>query len=290
MKELALLGIPFNGDGTPPAQENPAAALREAGLADSLRSRGVDVRDYGDVDIPPFDGRRDPETQVLNLSAWIETSKAAAERICQVIEDKRFLVILGGDCAILLGIFGALSRGPGSTGLVFLDGHADYRLPEESDTGEPADLELAILSGRGPQRLVGMFEKQPLVSEDRMIVWGYRDPDLIAESGIRRFDKRALTEIGMAHAVKESISYLGPSSPLWLHFDVDVLDPEVMPVIFPMADGLSFQETEEFLSACLSHDGFLGMSVACFHPALDASGTATEGLASLLTAVLSESA
>lgn len=287
VKAIALLGIPFNGDGTPPARENPAAALRDAGLILSLRSRGVDAKDHGDIDIPPFDGRRDPETQVLNLSAWMETSKAAAERVRQILQDQRFLVVLGGDCSILLGIFGALSHDPGTLGLVFLDGHTDYRTPEASDSGEPADIELAVLSGRGPSRLVGMFEKQPLVSEDRIVVFGFRDPDLIAESGIRRFDRRALSEIGIAQAAREGIAYLGPSKPLWLHFDVDVLDPEVMPVNFPLADGLSVQETEEFLSTCLSQDGFLGMSVACFHPALDPSGVATEKLISLLTAVLS---
>ena len=287
MEEIALLGIPFNGDGTPPTQENPAAALRDAGLVGSLRSCGISVRDYGDIDIPPFEGSRDPETQVLNLSAWIEMSKAAAEKVRRIGSGKEFLVVLGGDCSILLGIFGALSLDHRNVGLVFLDGHTDYRAPETSETGEPADIELAVLTGNGPQRLVGMFEKKPLVSEDRVIAFGFREPDLIAESGIRCFDRNAIGEIGIAQAVNAGLTYLGRSHPLWLHFDVDVLDPTVMPANFPEADGLSLQEAEEFLSACLSHRCFLGLSVACYHPALDPAGIAAGRLVSLLSSVLS---
>ena len=31
---IRILGVPFNGDGTTPAEENPAAALRLAGITD----------------------------------------------------------------------------------------------------------------------------------------------------------------------------------------------------------------------------------------------------------------
>ena len=31
---IRVLGVPFNGDGTTPAEENPAAALRLAGITD----------------------------------------------------------------------------------------------------------------------------------------------------------------------------------------------------------------------------------------------------------------
>lgn len=288
MVEVALLGIPFNGDGTPPTQENPANALRDAGLVDSLRSCGISVRDHGDVAVPFFEGIRDPETQVLNLSAWIEVSKAAAHKIRRIGSDKEFLVVLGGDCSVLLGIFGALSSEHDKVGLVFLDGHTDYRTPERSETGEPADIELAVLTGKGPERLVGLFEKRPLVGEDRVVAFGFREPDLIAESEIRCFDRKAIGEIGIARAVRAGLTYLGGSHPLWLHFDVDVLDPMVMPVNFPEEDGLSLQETEELLAACLSHGSVLGLSVACYHPVLDPSGIAAGHLVSLLSSVLSE--
>ena len=96
-----------------------------------------------------------------------------------------------------------------------------------------------------------------------------------------------MSEVGIARAANEGFTYLGQSHPLWLHFDVDVLDPTVMPVNFPEMDGMSFHEANEFLSVCLSHHCFLGLSVSCYHPALDPSGVAADKLVSLLTAVLS---
>ncbi len=290
MAEVALLGIPFNGDGTPPTKENPAAALRDAGLVDCLQSEGVSVLDYGDIDMPPFEGTRDPETQVLNLSAWMDMSRAAAERILRIGFGKEFLLVLGGDCSILLGVFGAFSNDHRDVGLVFLDGHTDYRGPETSQTGEPADIELAVLTGRGPWQVVHMFDEKPLVSEDRVVAFGFREPDLIAESGIRCFDRHVMAMNGVSRSANDGIACLGGSYPLWLHFDVDVLDPTVMPVYFPEADGLSLQEAEEFLSTCLSYRRFLGLSVACYHPAVDPDGVAAVRLVSLLSSVLSRCA
>ncbi len=288
ISEIALLGIPFNGDGTPPTEENPAAAIRNAGLVGSLRSHGIGVRDYGDIDIPPFEGSRDPKTHVLNLTAWIETSRAAAEKFLRIGPGREFLVVLGGDCSILLGIFGAFSLDRTDVGLVFLDGHTDYREPATSQTGEPADIELAVLTGRGPERLVRMFEDKPLVSEVKVIAFGFLEPDHIAQSEIRCFDRSTMAEIGVSGSVSEGLAFLDRSHPLWLHFDVDALDPTVMPVNFPEEDGLSLEEVEDFLSTCLSQRRCVGLSVACYHPTLDPNGTAARQLVSLLSSVLSE--
>jgi hypothetical protein len=38
MMKIGISGLPFNGDGTRPEIENPASALRQAGLS-SLRER-----------------------------------------------------------------------------------------------------------------------------------------------------------------------------------------------------------------------------------------------------------
>lgn len=63
--------------------------------------------------------------------------------------------MLGGDCSILLGNLLAL-RHRGRYGLFFIDGHADFYQPEASLTGEVADMDLAIASGRGPDVLTNI--------------------------------------------------------------------------------------------------------------------------------------
>ena len=82
--KIGILGIPFNGDGTRPEMENPAAAFREAGLTKLKIRSGDTLLDYGDLLIPVFDGDRDPSTKILNLNAWKEISQHTAKRFMGV--------------------------------------------------------------------------------------------------------------------------------------------------------------------------------------------------------------
>jgi arginase len=75
--------------------------------------------------------------------------------------------------------------------------------------------------------------------------------------------------------------------PLWLHFDVDVLDPEFMPVMFPEPGGLTFEEVLEILSLVWVSGRIMGMSIACYHPRLDIDGNASVRLVTLLSNFLS---
>jgi len=157
---------------------------------------GHSLVDYGDVLIPVFDGHRDPSTKILNLNAWKEISRHTAKRLLSIQEEAYFVVILGGDCSILLGVFGAFSLTNKSVGMVFLDGHTDYRDPSFSSSGEPADLELAILTGKGPSELTGLFGLPPLLQSADVVVYGYREPDMIAESNILHYDRQVFRETG----------------------------------------------------------------------------------------------
>jgi arginase len=266
---IRILGVPFNGDGTTPAEENPANALRLAGIKDFRLHPNLRVEDMGDIEIPAFSGIRDPDTSVLNIDAWMETSRRTAERMKSIINRREFLIILGGDCSILLGVFGAFALSKMRVGLMMLDGHTDYRNPISSSSGEPADLETAVLTGSGPERLTNMFGKAPLISPHKIVVCGYREPDMIEDSKIRHFSAKELKQIGHDRLSQQTLRHLKTLKDLWFHLDVDVLDPEIMPVCFPEPGGLSYEETSMFLQQCMASGRFIGISIACYHPKLD---------------------
>ena len=90
--------------------------------------------------------------------------------------------MLGGDCSILLEIFWPYAY-LGRFGLFFIDGHADFYQPEASLTGEVADMDLAIVSGRGPDVLTNINGLKPLVRDDDIILFGYRDREQAASYG-----------------------------------------------------------------------------------------------------------
>jgi len=268
---ISVLGVPFNGDGTTPAEENPAATLRLAGITDFQLPLNVKVEDLGDIEIPAFSGIRDPDTSVLNLNEWVGVSRRTAEQMKAILNDGKFLIVLGGDCSILLGVFGAFALADMNVGLMMLDGHTDYRLPTSSSSGEPADLETAVLTGTGPNQLINMFGKAPLINPHDIVVCGYREPDMIEDSEIRHFSAEKLKQIGPGLLAKQELKHMVHTKDLWFHLDVDVLDPEIMPVCFPEPGGLDDEQTFSFLENCMTSGRFVGISIACYHPKLDPS-------------------
>ncbi len=268
---ITILGVPFNGDGTSPEAENPAKSIREAGLGSQLATRGYHVSDLGDLRIPEFEGVRDPKTGVLNQEAWRKITRDLAARLHGRLDGSQLLLLLGGDCSIMTGVCSALQAVEPPTGLIYLDGHADYRWPLDSPTGEPADLVLTALTGRIPGLFADVTPSSPLSAETDIAVFGFRDRDRIDESTITTYDRDRIRKDGVARIVGDGLSTLGERfKSLWLHFDVDVLDPGIMTcVLFPEQGGLTKEETREFIAGVLSSGRVLGISIACYHPRLD---------------------
>jgi arginase len=127
-----------------------------------------------------------------------------------------------------------------------------------------------------------------LLKDEDVVVYGIRAWEQIAESDIEVYDKKLIVELGIKGAVEEGLeNFTRRNLPLWLHFDVDVLDPELMPVMFPEPGGLTFEEVLEFLSLVWVSGRIMGMSIACYHPRLDIDGNASVRLVTLLSNVLS---
>ncbi len=85
---------------------------------------------------------RDEDTNCLNTQALQDFSAVLRKAVTHSLDQRRFPLVLGGDCSILLGIMPALKK-KGRYGLVFVDAHADFYEPEKSTTGEVADMDLA---------------------------------------------------------------------------------------------------------------------------------------------------
>jgi hypothetical protein len=64
---IEMLGIPFNGLGSPPDIENPAEGPRQAKLVPLLESEGHSVTDLGDLSGFQFQEIRDLETGIKDL-------------------------------------------------------------------------------------------------------------------------------------------------------------------------------------------------------------------------------
>jgi arginase len=292
-----LLGAPWDCSGTNRGEEQAPAALRDAGLA-----RLVDL-DLGDAATTISGSHRDEATGVRALADTLAATHELAAALWTGIREHpgRRPLVLGGDCSLLLGVF-ARARAIlntatlGDVGLWLLDGHPDYLDPRGSDTGETADLELAVLTGVGPPSLLALGERVPMVAARHVALIGHRTAGLDAASaaelarlpaGLLTIDARAV--VGDPHgAGRRAAAWAGALEvPMWLHLDVDVLDPSVLPAVtYPQDGGPDLDQLAAVLTPLAAAPGLVGVSVADFRPDLDPDGTQAARLVALLDRTL----
>lgn len=177
MPRFAIIDAPSVLGLKPTGVEQLPEALKAAGL-----HTGLNAEYAGLVTPPTYDSKRDPETLLLNPAGLRKYAQQLAEAVTRVLQQGQFPVVLGGDCSNLIGCTLALRR-LGRYGLVFIDGHADFYQPEAEPNGEVASMDLAIVSGRGPDVLIDIDGLKPLMRDEDIVLFGYRDAEQQREYG-----------------------------------------------------------------------------------------------------------
>ncbi len=222
----------------PTGVERLPAVLLSQGLKEALNSNNAVI------EVPTLNHlytyERDRQTGVLNASALRTFSDSLKDTLGQIPIDKKFALVLGGDCSILIGIMSAL-KSMGTYGLFFLDAHADFYEPEKSITGEAADMDLAIVTGRGPDILTNIDNAKPYVYDENVIHFGQRDMEEtrkfssqeIRSTKIKCFDLARLQQaspLQIADEIQAHVSKIKVDG-FWIHFDTDVINDELNPAV-----------------------------------------------------------
>jgi arginase len=300
MPQFAIIDAPSILGLQPIGVQHLPEALKAAGLMKKLKAEYA-----GRILSLPYNPQRDKPTLLLNPDTIRAFSLQLAEKVISVLHKKQFPIVLGGDCSILIGHLlalrqmGSSSRSGDRYGLFFIDGHADFYQPEASLTGEVADMDLAIVSGRGPDILTNIEGLKPLVLDQDVVVFGYRDREQAAsygsqdvyETNMHVFDLEKVHTLGITHAASLAIEKLMKDdlAGFWIHLDVDVLDDAIMPAVDYRLDGggLSFSDLSELLKIILGSGCAVGMDITIFNPLLDVDGSITRRFVSSIVAGLS---
>ncbi|MGH9900307.1 MAG: arginase family protein [Pyrinomonadaceae bacterium] len=289
---FAIIDAPSILGLKPTGVEQLPAALKAAGL-----QAGLNAEYAGLVTPPPFNSERDPETLLLNPDGLRTYAQQLAEAVTRVLEQDKFPVVLGGDCSNLIGCALALRR-VGRFGMVFIDGHADFYQPEAEPNGEVASMDLAIVSGRGPHVLTDMDGLKPLMRDEDIVLFGYRDAAQQREYGsqdvrataIHAFDLERVRSVGIAAAAHQAVEILRRNQleNFWIHLDADVLDGAVMSAVdYRLAGGLSWDELSAALKVLMASGQAVGINIGIFNPRLDTDGSIARRLTASLIAGLS---
>ncbi len=261
--DVAVVGVPFDTATSmrpgarfgPEAVRSVSAMLRPYNPSQRTQVFGaLSVVDRGDVHITPGNAER--------------TAGQVAAALEPVVRAGVRTLTLGGDHSIVLGELRAHAAVHGPLGLVLLDAHADVwdqYYGERYFHGTPflRAVEEGLLD---PSRsfLAGM----------RGSLYALEDVGLPGSLGFHAITTDELTALTPAEygaRVKERVG----AGPLFLSFDIDLLDPGFAPGTgTPEAGGLSTREALGYVRALAGLD-FSGFDVVEVSPPYDDPGQAT---------------
>ena len=302
-RRVAVLGAassigirPYDGNAEARQLDRAPDTLRRLGLVERLAAI-----DLGNVTPPAYRDFQRPPGGIRNEPEVADYSRALAERVAAGLADERFLVVLGGDCSIVLGtLLGASHGGARRLGLAYLDAHADFATPQESLTGSAASMCLALAVGRGDSPLARLAGAHPLVRPEDAVVIGRRDlgQDRYGDTALRSSGVLDLSDAFAAGTSPELAAAAALAriahadlAGFWIHIDADVLEPSVMPAVdSPEPGGPNIEQLAGFVRQLARHPRALGMQVTIYDPGLDPERDCGRRLVALLASSLGDGA
>jgi arginase len=280
VRDVTLIGVPYNSAGRPDGVARAPAALRAAGLADG-------VSDAGDVTFGSIGSRRDP-SGVIDEAALGAMTARVGTLVAETLATDKAPIVVGGDCPILLGCLVGAVHERGSTGLLFVDGHEDAWPPRLSQTGEAADMELGFALGMHTSDLGEEVRgRLPVLDPNDVVVLGPRDRREIEDGNgtslrgtveLHSWEELRRGSDRVAEAAARSLHRR--VGPWWLHVDLDVLSTEALAAIdYPQDGGLSWAELEAMTHAAMTVPGCSGWDVTIYNPDLDPEGIHADRIA-----------
>lgn len=300
--KVGILGVPLGFGAGSPGSELGVEAMRMSrirgrSLVDQIGSLGYEVIDHGDaVIIKPGTAEAG---HPRHLAEMVASSANIIESLRAILAAGEIPVILGGDHAIAIPTFSAVSahyRAAGSeVGLIWFDAHADINSPETSPSGNIHGMPLAVLLGRGHESLVGLAGPQPALDRRFFAHVGARDLDdgereMVRSLGLRDnfFTMSDIDSRGMRRCVAEAIA-IASQAPggFAVTFDIDMIDPRFAPGSGTLVrGGATYREAHLALEMIAAHGGMRSFEIVEVNPLLDQSNITVELACELILSAL----
>jgi arginase family enzyme len=178
----------------------------------------------------------------------------AGGQIDDAFEAGKVPVLLAGTCSICVSTLPVVARRHPDALVLWLDAHADFNTPDTSSS--------RFLGGMGLAGACGLWETGFGGDLDpaRVVMFGVRDVDggervLLARLGVGTVDRPgALADLLDARKV-------------FIHLDLDILDPAVLPSDFPADGGLDLEQLRRLLDLVAGAADVIGVEITGAHPA-----------------------
>ena len=216
-------------------------------LAELLGERlGVGARMIGSPGQPRRNGweadLRDSRGCILEAGGQVEDA----------ISGGRFPVLCASDCTISLTTLPTVSRLLPDVRVLWLDAHGDFNTPQTTRSGFLGGMCLAGACGRWSTGFDGRLDPAALV------MVGSRDLD----AGERaELDLAGVARVERFSQVADAVD----GADVYVHLDLDVLDPDLFPAQFPATGGLSDAGLRRLLDEVAQAAGrVVGLEITAF--------------------------
>ncbi len=215
--------------------------LKTSGFVERLHAKWETIHPY-------YDAYDSPVTAV---------NAALAETIAT--NSSRFPIVLAADCVSALGMVKGLSHTQDDVGVVWYDAHGDFNTPETTPSGFLGGMPLAALVGRGNQHLLEGIGLQP-IPEARVTITDVRDLD--PEEG----GNLEASQITVYTNVNDLLNAPLPDHPVYVHLDVDIVDPQYMPALgYPAPNGPTPEQVAATLKRLAQSGKTVGLLVSLWN-------------------------
>lgn len=276
---IHVFGVPMDLGQQRRGVDMGPSAVRYAELQDRVSELGYPVHDHGNIHVPTVEQVRKLEknapepANAHHLSAVVQVCQTTYTRVADSVPPGDLAICLGGDHSIAIGTVSATAkRGP--CGLIWVDAHADFNIPECSPSGNIHGMALAGVLGDGPAELTRISAENRLMPS-QVVMIGLRSVDPQERERLRRSEIRAYTmtdidEYGIAAIARQTLERLRPWGGIHVSLDMDALDPDVAPGVgTPVRGGLTYREAHLLMELLAESELVRSLDIVEVNPILD---------------------
>ncbi len=289
------------GTGQSGTQHGPAA------FSEFLGEKGATGIKFEEILSPETEAPEGPKQHQAALPYVTKLNRQLCEATFQVIRNREFPVVFGGDHSIAVGTWSGIIpafRLQKHFGLIWIDAHLDANTPETAAEGKWGGhlhgQSLAALLGHGEEELVGLLPEElkkalPIkLDPQHVFIIGARSCDpgetrLLEKLGVRIYHIDEVNQRGFESCFKESLSEIRKNTKGYgLSIDLDAFDPEDAPAVgTPEENGIRAEKVIECMHHVNGDPRLVGLEVVEYCPQNDSPDRQTAALAlSLINAIV----
>lgn len=226
---VSVIQMPYTGArNVAELSDNPGYLYRH-GITDSIQALGFTLASDRTVALTEADEREYGEWHRVGLA-----NGHLADMVAENWRSEILTVGLLANCTSVIGMLGGLQQSgaegePVDVGLVFIDAHGDFNIPETTLSGMLGGMPVAVSAGMALHNLRKESGLDPGLPTEHIVMGAVRDLDPLERELVESSQIQHLTTDDLRNrpeAVRAQIERLSRvTDVIYVHIDMDVLDP-----------------------------------------------------------------